>query len=250
MNRFTNKVAVVTGASKGIGAAVAKRLAAEGAQVVVNYASSKEGADRVVAEIERAGGKAIAVGANVSKGDEITRLFEETRKAFGRVDILVNNAGIYAPAPLEALSVSEYSRHFDTNVLGVLQATKAALPLFPETGGAVVNIGSIVSTMAPPMASLYVGTKGAVDSIVKVLAKELAGRKIRVNSVNPGYVHTEGVEAAGMKGNEFEARMLALTPLGRAGKPEDIASAVAFLASEDASWITGEILVVSGGGGM
>ncbi|MDX8470287.1 glucose 1-dehydrogenase [Mesorhizobium sp. VK23B] len=250
MSRFLKKVAIVTGASKGIGAAVAKRLAAEGASVVVNYSSSKEGGDRVVAEIEKAGGKAIAVGASVGKEAEVAKLFEEAKKAYGRVDILVNNAGVFAVAPLEGVSVSEFNRHFDTNVLGLLLATKAALPLFPASGGVIINIGSVVSTLAPPNGSVYVGTKGAVDSITKSLAKELAGRKIRVNGVNPGMVVTEGTHAAGMVGTEFETAMLSITPLGRLGQPEDIASAVAFLASEDASWITGESLVVSGGGGM
>jgi 3-oxoacyl-[acyl-carrier protein] reductase len=250
MARFTDKVAVVTGASKGIGAGIAKRLAAEGASVVVNYASSKAGADTVVAEIERAGGKAIAIGGSVAEEAAVTKLFEQVRQAFGRVDVLVNNAGVYAPAPIETLSVTEFNRHFDTNVLGVLLATKAAAALFPATGGSIVNIGSVVSTLAPPSAAVYVATKGAVDSLTKSLAKEFAARKVRVNGVNPGYVHTEGVSAAGMRGNEFEAQMLALTPLGRAGQPEDIAAAVAFLASDDASWITGESLVVSGGAGM
>jgi 3-oxoacyl-[acyl-carrier protein] reductase len=250
MDRFTNNVAVVTGASKGIGAAVAKRLAAEGATVVVNYSSSRAGAEKVVGEIERAGGKAIAIGASVSREAEVATLFEQVKQDFGRVDVLVNNAGIYAIAPLEGLTVSEFHRHFDTNVLGLLLVTRAALPLFPVTGGSVVNIGSVVSRLAPPHGSTYVGTKGAVDAITKSLAKELAGRRIRVNTVNPGMVVTEGVRAAGMTGNEFEAGMLAITPLGRLGQPEDIAASVAFLASDEASWITGESLVVAGGAGM
>lgn len=250
MNRFSGKIALVTGASKGIGAGIAKRLAAEGATVVVNYASSRADAENVVAEIERAGGKALAIGGSVTKANEVALLVEETRKAFGRVDVLVNNAGIYAPSPLEAFSAADFSRHFDTNVLGLLQVTQAALPLFPETGGAIVNIGSVVSTMAPPNAAVYVGSKGAVDAITKSLAKELAPRKIRVNGVNPGLVHTEGLDAAGMKGGEFEAQMIAITPLGRAGRPADIAAAVAFVGSEDASWITGESILVAGGAGM
>ena len=250
MNRFSGKIALVTGASKGIGAGIAKRLAAEGATVVVNYASSRADAEKVVAEIERAGGKALAIGGSVTKADEVARLVEETRKAFGRIDVLVNNAGVYTPEPLEAFSAAAFSRHFDTNVLGLLQVTQAALPLFPETGGAIVNIGSVVSTMAPPNAAVYVGTKGAVDAITKSLAKELAPRKIRVNGVNPGLVHTEGLDAAGMKGGEFEAQMIAITPLGRAGRPADIAAAVAFVGSDDASWITGESIVVAGGAGM
>ncbi|WP_428531612.1 SDR family NAD(P)-dependent oxidoreductase [Rhodopila sp.] len=250
MARFTDKIAVVTGASKGIGAGIANRLAAEGASVVVNYASSKDGADRIVRDIVQAGGKAVAIGASVTNEDEVTRLFEEVRRAFGRVDVLVNNAGIYAPAPIEGLSVSEFNRHFDTNVLGLLLVTKASLPLFPANGGSIVNISSVVSTLAPPAAAIYVGTKGAVDSITKSLAKELAPRKIRVNGVNPGFVITEGTHSAGMAGGEFEAYAVANTPLGRPGQPEDIAASVAFLGSDDASWITGESLLVAGGAGM
>jgi 3-oxoacyl-[acyl-carrier protein] reductase len=250
MARFTEKIAVVTGASKGIGAGIAKRLAAEGASVVVNYSSSKDGASLIVDDIVQAGGKAIAIGASVTNEDDVTRLFEEVRRAFGRVDVLINNAGIYAPAPIESLSVLEFNRHFDTNVLGLLLVTKASLPLFPATGGSIVNISSVVSTLAPPAAAIYVGTKGAVDSITKSLAKEFAPRKIRVNGVNPGFVITEGTHAAGMAGGEFEAWAVANSPLGRAGQPEDIAASVAFLASDDASWITGESLLVSGGIGM
>ena len=250
MARFSDKVAVITGASKGIGAGIAKRLAAEGAAVVVNYSSSKEGADRIVSEIVQAGGKAVAIGASVSSEAEVTRLFEDVRKAFGRVDVLVNNAGVYNPKPIEELSASEFHRHFDTNVLGLLMATKAALPLFPTTGGSIVNIGSVVGTMAPPAAAIYVGTKGAVGSITKSLAKEFAPRKIRVNGVNPGFVLTEGTHSAGMAGGKFEEEVVASMPLGRPGRPEDIAASVAFLASDDASWITGESLRVAGGSGM
>ena len=250
MARFTDKIAVITGASKGIGAGIAKRLAAEGASVVVNYASSKDGADRLVGDIVQAGGKAIAIGASVANEDDVTRLFEEVRKAFGRVDVLINNAGVYDPKPIESLSVSAFNRHFDTNVLGLLLVTKAAVPLFPATGGSIVNISSVVSTLAPPAAAIYVGTKGAVDSITRSLAKELAPRKIRVNGVNPGFVITEGTHSAGMAGGEFEAYAVANTPLGRPGQPEDIAASVAFLASDDASWITGESLFVAGGAGM
>jgi 3-oxoacyl-[acyl-carrier protein] reductase len=250
MARFTDKVAVVTGSSKGIGAGIAKRLAAEGASVVVNYASSADRANRIVDDIVRAGGRAVAIGASVTTEDEVARLFEDVRKAFGRLDVLVNNAGIYAPAPIEGLSTSEFNRHFDTNVLGLLLATKASLPLFPVTGGSIVNISSIVSTLAPAAAAIYVGTKGAVDSITKSLAKEFAPRRIRVNAVNPGFVITEGTHAAGMAGGEFETWAVANTPLGRAGQPEDIAAAVAFLASDDAGWITGESLRVAGGSGM
>ena len=250
MARFTDKIAVITGASKGIGAGIAKRLAAEGATVVVNYASSKDGADRIVEDIVQAGGKAIAIGASVANEDDVTRLFEEVRKAFGRVDVLVNNAGVYDPKPIDSLSASEFNRHFDTNVLGLLLVTKASLPLFPATGGSIVNISSVVSTLAPPAAAIYVGTKGAVDSITKSLAKELAPRKIRVNGVNPGFVITEGTHSAGMAGGEFEAYAVANTPLGRPGQPADIAASVAFLGSDDASWITGESLLVAGGAGM
>ena len=250
MGRFTGKIAVITGASKGIGAGIAKRLASEGASVVVNYASSAEGAHRVVEEIVQAGGKAAAIGASVSNETDTARLFEEVRKAFGRVDVLVNNAGVYDPKPIGSLSVSEFSRHFDTNVLGLLLVTKAALPLFPATGGSIVNISSVVSTLAPADAAIYVGTKGAVDAITKSLAKEFAPRKIRVNGVRPGFVITEGTHSAGMAGGEFEAYAVANTPLGRPGQPGDIAASVAFLASEDASWITGESLLVAGGAGM
>nr|WP_294556780.1 glucose 1-dehydrogenase [uncultured Rhodopila sp.] len=250
MARFSDKVAVVTGASKGIGAGIAKRLAAEGAPVIVNYASSAEGANRIVDDIVRAGGRALAVGASVTNEDEVKRLFEGVRSAFGRVDVLVNNAGVYAPGPIENLSAADFNRHFETNVLGLLQVTKASLPLFPAGGGSIVNIGSVASTIAPAAFAIYVGTKGAVDSITKSLAKELAPRKIRVNGVNPGFVITEGTQTAGMAGGEFETLAVAGTPLGRAGQPEDIAAAVAFLASDDASWITGESLLVAGGVGM
>jgi 3-oxoacyl-[acyl-carrier protein] reductase len=250
MGRFTKKVAVVTGASKGIGAGVAKRLAAEGAAVVVNYGSSADDANRVVDDIVRAGGQALAIGASVKNEDDVTRLFDQVRQAFGRIDVLVNNAGVYAPAPIDGLSVAEFNRHFDTNVLGLLLTTKASLSLFPAAGGSIVNISSVVSTLAPSEAAIYVGTKGAVDSITKSLAKEFAPRKIRVNSVNPGFVITEGTHAAGLAGGEFEAWAVANSPLGRAGQPEDIAAAVAFLASDDAGWITGESLRVAGGLGM
>ena len=250
MARFTDKVAVVTGASKGIGAGIAKRLAAEGASVVVNFASSADDANRIVDGIVRAGGQAVAIGASVTNEGDMTHLFEQVRTAFGRVDVLVNNAGIYGLAPIEEISVAEFNRHFDTNVLGLLLATKASLPLFPAAGGSIVNISSVVSTLAPAAAAIYVGTKGAVDSITKSLAKELGPRKIRVNGVNPGFVITEGTHTAGLAGGEFEAWAVANSPLGRAGQPEDIAAAVAFLASNDASWITGESLRVAGGMGM
>lgn len=247
MSSLKGKVAVVTGASKGIGAAIAKRLAANGARVVVNYASSRQGAENVVAEIAKAGGEAIAVGGSVANEADIDQLFAETTKAFGRLDILVNNAGVYGFAPLEQVTAADYKRHYDTNVLGLLLTTKAALPHFPPEGGSVVNISSVVSTLAPAAASVYSSTKGAVDTITKSLAKELGPRKIRVNAINPGLVITEGTQSAGIVNSDFERRAIAETPLGRAGQPDDIAAPVAFLASDDARWITGETIFVSGG---
>ena len=245
--KLTGKVAVVTGASKGIGAAIAKQLAADGASVVVNYATSREGAEKVVTEITNAGGKAIAVGASVSNEAEVDALFAETRRVFGKVDILVNNAGVYGFAPLEQVTAGEYKRQYDTNVLGLLITTKAALPNFPAGGGSVINISSVVSTLAPAAASVYASTKGAVDTITKTLAKELGPRNIRVNAINPGLVITEGTQAAGIVNSDFEKAAVATTPLGRAGQPEDIAPPVSFLASDDARWITGETIFVSGG---
>jgi 3-oxoacyl-[acyl-carrier protein] reductase len=247
MSKLTGKVAVVTGASKGIGAAIAKRLAAEGASVVVNYATSRDGADKVVNEITKAGGKAIAVGASVSNEDDIQKLFAETKKTYGKVDILVNNAGVYSFSSLENVSAEDYKRQYDTNVLGLLLTTKAALPLIPQEGGSVVNISSVASRLAPAESSVYSSTKGAVDTITKSLAKELGPRNIRVNAINPGLVITEGTHSAGIAGSDFEKGAVASTPLGRAGQPEDIAPPVAFLASEDARWITGETIFVSGG---
>jgi 3-oxoacyl-[acyl-carrier protein] reductase len=247
MSKLKGKVAVVTGASKGIGAAIAKRLAADGASVVVNYASSREGAEKVVSEIEKAGGNAVAIGASVAKEADVQALFAETAKTYGKVDILVNNAGVYGFSPLEQVTADEYKRQYDTNVLGLLLATKAALPYFPSDGGSVVNISSVVSSLAPAAASVYSSTKGAVDTITKSLGKELAPRKIRVNAINPGFVVTEGTQSAGFANSEFEKAAVASTPLGRAGQPEDIAPPVAFLASDDARWITGETIFVSGG---
>lgn len=247
MSKLKGKVAVVTGASKGIGAAIAKQLAADGAQVVVNYASSREGAEKVVSEIKGAGGEAIAVKGSVAKESDIDDLFAATTKAFGKIDILVNNAGVYGFAPLEQVTAEDYKRQFDTNVLGLLLTTKAALPHFPTTGGSVVNISSVVSTLAPASGSVYSSTKGAVDTITKSLAKELGSRNIRVNAINPGFVITEGTHSAGLTDSDFEKRTIAETPLGRAGQPEDIALPVAFLASDDARWITGETIFVSGG---
>jgi 3-oxoacyl-[acyl-carrier protein] reductase len=250
VGKLANKVAVVTGASKGIGASIAKHLAAEGASVVVNYSTSKEGADKVVSEIVAAGGKAVAVGADMADESEIDKLFKETKKYYGKVDILVNNAGAYTFAPLEDITSELYHRLFDLNVLGVLLATKAAVPLFPETGGSVVNISSVASTLAPPSTTVYAGTKGAVDTITKTLAKELGPRKIRVNALNPGVIATEGTHAAGILGSEFEKQAIALTPLGRTGQPDDVALPAVFLASDDARFITGETLYVTGGAGM
>jgi 3-oxoacyl-[acyl-carrier protein] reductase len=247
MGKLTGKVAVVTGASKGIGAGIAQELAAQGASVVVNYASSKEGADKVVAGITKAGGKAIAVGGSVAKAEEIDKLFAETKKAFGKVDILVNNAGVYAFAPLEQITAEDIARMYGTNVTGLLLATKAGVALFPQKGGSVINIGSVASEQAPPMSVVYSGTKGAVDVITRVLAKELGPKNIRVNAVNPGPVATEGFKSSGVEGSDFEKQMVQSTPLGRVGTPEDIATVVAFLASDDARWITGSLLQAAGG---
>lgn len=247
MSRLNGKVAVVTGASKGIGAAIAKALAAEGAAVVVNYSSSQEGADRVVAAIKEAGGKALAVQGSVSKAADVKRIFAKAKSAFGGLDVLVNNAGVFAFAPLDAVTEEEFHRQFDTNVLGVLLATQEAAKHFGPDGGSIVNIGSVVTTLAPPTTAVYTATKAAVTSITQVLAKELAPRKIRVNSINPGGVETEGSHAVGMIGSDFEKQLVAQTPLGRIGQPGDIASVAVFLASSESAWITGEALVVSGG---
>jgi 3-oxoacyl-[acyl-carrier protein] reductase len=245
--KLAEKVAVVTGASKGIGADIAKHLAAEGAAVVVNYASSKEGADRVVDEITKCGGKAIAVQGDVAKKKDIERLFSEAKEAFGRLDILINSAGVYKFEPLEAVTENEFHRQFNTNVLGLILATQEALKHFGAAGGSVINIGSVASDLTPPTAVIYGATKGAVDAITRVLAKELGPKNIRVNSINPGGVETEGFHAGGFSGTDFEKQMVAQTPLGRMGQPRDIAPAVVFLASSDAAWITGETLRVAGG---
>jgi 3-oxoacyl-[acyl-carrier protein] reductase len=250
MKKLAGKVAAVTGASKGIGAAISKQLAADGAQVVVNYSTGRDGADKVVSDITQAGGKAIAVGASVAKEADIEALFKETKKAYGKVDILVNNAGVYGFAPLDRVTADEYKRQYDTNVLGLLLTTKAALPHFPAEGGSVINISSVASTLAPAATSVYSSTKGAVDTITKSLAKELGHKRIRVNAINPGYIVTEGVHTAGLIGSDFEKGAIASTPLGRAGLPEDIAPPVSFLASDDARWITGETILVSGGAGV
>ena len=244
MGKLTNKVAVVTGASKGIGASIAKALAAEGAAVVVNYASSKQGADRVVAEIMQKGGKAVAVQGDVAKAPDVERLFSETNKVFGHLDILVNNAGIYEFVPLEEITEEHFHRQFNINVLGLLLATKEAVKYFDGKGGSIINIGSVASSLTPPEAAVYNATKASVDAITRTLAKALGPRKIRVNSINPGVVDTEGNVAAGVIGGDFEKNTLAITPLGRTGKPEDIAPAAVFLASEDSNWVTGELITV------
>ncbi|HEX3871986.1 MAG TPA: glucose 1-dehydrogenase [Pirellulales bacterium] len=248
-DKLKGKVAVVTGASKGIGAGIAEHLAAEGAAVVVNYASSKDGADRVVAAITTNGGKAVAVQANVAKQADIQRLFAETKKAFGRLDILVNNAGIYEFAPLEKVTPEHIHKHFDLNVFGLLMVTQEALKYFGPEGGSIINMSSVVSTLAPATASVYSATKAAVDAITKSLAKELGSRKIRVNAINPGMVETEGTSSSGLSGedSDFRKAILAQTPLGRIGQPDDIAPAAVFLASSDSSWITGENFYISGG---
>lgn len=246
--KLAGKTALVTGASKGIGASIAKHLAAAGASVAVNYASSKAGADKVVAEIIAAGGKAFAVGGDVSKPEDITRLLADTKAAFGgRLDILVNNAGVYEFAPLEAVTPELFHRQFNINVLGLLLVTQAALPLFPATGGSVINISSIVAKNAIPGSSVYSATKAAVDSITRVLSAELGAKKIRVNSINPGMVETEGVHTAGFAESDFRKKIEADTPLGRIGQVNDIAPAAVFLASDDSVWLSGESIVIAGG---
>jgi len=247
MSDLKGKVAVVTGASKGIGAGIAKALANAGAAVVVNYASSKAGAERVVAEIKGKGGKAIAVQGDVAKAADVQRLFEETRKAFGPLDVLVNNAGVFQFEPLEAATESEFHRQFNTNVLGLILVTQEAVKHFGPDGGSVINIGSVASDDKPAMSVVYSATKGAVDAITGVLAKELAGRKIRVNSINPGGVETEGTHTAGIIGSDFEKQLVSRTALGRLGQPQDIAPIAVFLASPDSGWLTGEIIRASGG---
>jgi 3-oxoacyl-[acyl-carrier protein] reductase len=245
--KLTGKVAIVTGASKGIGAAIAKQLAAEGAAVVVNYASSKAGADKIVTEITAQGGKAIAVQADVSKREHIVQLMEQTKKAFGRLDILVNNAGVYEFLPLEQVTEAHFHRQFDLNVLGLILTTQEALKHVGPEGASIINISSVASTATPPTGSVYSATKAAVDAVTKSLAKELGARKIRVNSLNPGMVETEGVHAAGIAESDFRKQVEAQTPLGRIGQPQDISTVAAFLASADSAWITGETFVVAGG---
>jgi len=243
MSRLQGKVAVVTGASKGIGAGIAKALAAEGAAVVVNYASSREGADKVVADIKAKGGRAIAVKGNVAKSADVKRLFVETVEAFGAPDILVNNAGVFNFFPLEDVTEEEFHRQFDINVLGTLLAAREAAKYFGDKGGSIINIGSVVSKLPPPGSVVYSATKGAVDTLTEALALELGPRRIRVNAIAPGGVETEGTHSAGIIGGEFEKRMVARATLGRIGQPEDIARVAVFLASDDSGWLTGERIV-------
>jgi len=247
MGKLAGKVAIVTGASKGIGAGIAKGLAAEGASVVVNYASSKKGADRVVSEITKKGGKAVAVQGDMSKTADVQHLFAETKKAFGALDVLVNNAGIYKFNPIEAIQEDEFHSQFNTNVLGPILATQQAVKYFGPDGGSVINISSVASYNPVPTASVYSGTKGALDQITRVLSVELGPKKIRVNSINPGYTKTEGVDTMGIVGTDMEKMMISRTVLGRPGEPEDIAKVAVFLASPDSQWITGEIISASGG---
>ena len=247
MSKLAGKVAVVTGASKGIGASIAEHLAAEGASVVVNYASSKAGADAVVKRITANGGNAIAIRADISKLEDIQRLFAETKSAYGKLDILVNNAGIYEFAPLEGVTPDHFHRQFNLNVLGLLLTTQEAVKLIDGNGGSIINISSIVGRMPVPTGSVYSATKAAVDAITVALAGELGARKIRVNSLNPGMVETEGFHTAGLDQSEFRKTVESQTPLGRIAQPEDIARAAVFFASDDAGWVTGQTLLVSGG---
>lgn len=245
--KLNGKVAVVTGASKGIGAGIARQFAAEGASVIVNYASAKSGADKVVDEITKGGGKAVAVQGDVAKKVDVERLFRTAEKAFGKIDILVNNAGVYEFGPLEEVTEKQFHWHFDINVLGMLLVTQEALKHFNSDGGSIVNISSLASSLTPPTAVVYNATKGAVDAITRTLAKELGPRKIRVNSVNPGMVITDGVVTAGFDQSDFRKALESQTPLGRIGQTDDIAPAAVFFASDDSKWITGETLVVAGG---
>jgi 3-oxoacyl-[acyl-carrier protein] reductase len=247
MGKLANKVAVVTGASKGIGAGIAKALAAEGASVVVNYASSKAGADAVVSEITSKGGKAIAVQGDVSKQADITKLFAETKKAYGKLDILVNNAGLYEFSPLDGITEEHFHKHFNLNVLGLLLTTKEAARLIGPEGGSIINVGSGVSTLTPANTSVYTATKGAVDAITGVLAKELGPRKIRVNSINPGMIETEGVTSAGFAEGDFRKWIESTSSLGRIGQTDDISPTAVYLASADSKYLTGETIRVTGG---
>ncbi len=245
--KLAGKVAVVTGASKGIGASIALHLAAEGAKIIVNYSSSKEGSDRVVKEIKQGGGEAIAIQANMSSQKEIQRLFSETLKAFGKLDILINNAGIYNLGTIEEITPEHFHKMFDLNVLGLLLATQEAVKCFGTNGGSIINISSVASTSPSPGYSVYSATKGAVDAITRSHAAELGPRKIRVNSINPGLVETEGTHSGGFTEGKFLQEIIERTPLGRIGQPQDIAQAAVFLASDDASWMTGESLFITGG---
>ena len=247
MSTLKGKVAVVTGASKGIGASIAEHLAAEGASVVVNYSTSKAGADSVVTRITEKGGKAISVQADVSKPQDITRLFAETKAAYGKLDILVNNAGIYEFTPLESVTPEHFHKQFDLNVLGLLLTTKEAVKLIGDSGGSIVNISSIVGPMPIQTASVYSATKAAVDALTVALSKELGPKKIRVNSLNPGMVETEGLHSAGFDESDFRKMVEAQTPLGRIAQPQDIARAAVFFASDDAGWVTGQTLILAGG---
>ncbi|HEY6153429.1 MAG TPA: glucose 1-dehydrogenase [Candidatus Udaeobacter sp.] len=245
--KLNGKIALVTGASKGIGAGIAKELADAGASVVINYASAKHDADRVVAEITKRGGKAVAIQGNVAKKPEVERLLVEAEKAFGKIDILVNNAGVYEWVPLEEVTEQQFHKMFDTNVLGMLLVTQRALRHFNPDGASIINIGSLASVLTPPTAVVYNATKGAVDAITRTLAKELGPRKIRVNSINPGVIVTEGAIAGGFFEGDFQKMVESRTPLGRIGQPDDIAPAAVFLASDDSKWITGETLLIAGG---
>jgi 3-oxoacyl-[acyl-carrier protein] reductase len=245
--RLKNKIALVTGASKGIGAAIAKNFAAEGAKVVVNYAQSKEGADQVVKAITDNGGTAIAVQADVSNEADVIRLFDETKKAFGTLDILVNNAGIYNYEPIEAVSVATVQEQLNINILGPVLTIREAVKLFGDKGGSIINISSAAANLAMATGSVYSATKAALDTITIALSKEFSGRNIRINSILPGSVETEGTHRTGVMGSDFEQVLIANTPLGRIGQPDDIAKVVTFMASDDAAWITGEKIAVSGG---
>lgn len=247
MNSLTDKVALVTGASKGIGAGIAKALGAEGASVVVNYASSRESADRVVAEIVAAGGSAIAVKASVSDPEDVTRLFAETKKAFGKLDVLVNNAGVFKFEPFEAITVAEFHREFSTNVLGPILTIQEAVKQFGFEGGSVINLSSLAGSNSMPMGALYSSTKAAVESLTQGLSAELGPRKIRVNAIAPGYTRSEGTEAKGLLGEENIKHYASITPLGRLGEPADIAAVAVFLASDASFWVTGETIRVGGG---
>jgi 3-oxoacyl-[acyl-carrier protein] reductase len=246
MSKLTGKVAVVTGASKGIGAAIAKALAAEGASVVVNYSSSKKGAEAVVAEIAKKGGKAITVGGDVSKTADAQGIIDAAIRNYGRLDILVNNSGVYEFAPIQEFTEEQFHRQFNTNVLGLLLTTRAAVNHMSE-GASIINISSAVTRITPPASAVYTGTKGAVDAITGVLAKELGPKRIRVNAINPGIVETEGTTSAGFIGSDFEKALIERTSLGRAGRPDDIADVAVFLASNDSRWLTGEQIDASGG---